>query len=449
MEVKMKINIPPYVTAVIDRLTQNGYQAYTVGGCVRDALMGKKPHDYDVCTDCVPEEMVRIFSDFHTIETGLKHGTLTVMSEHMPVEVTTYRSDGEYTDHRRPDSVKFERELSEDLKRRDFTVNAMCYNPDEGLVDMFDGAQDLEKGVIRCVGCAADRFEEDALRIMRALRFASTLDFEIEADTAAAMREKSHLLAAVSAERIFTELKKLLCGKAVRRIMLDYSDLMTVIIPELAPCIGCEQHNIHHCYDVYEHICRSVEYIEPDEDMRLTMLFHDIGKPRKKTTDENGIDHFKLHQLASADMAQEILLRLKSSRSTLLRVTSLIKEHDNRIPANRRSVKRFLSKYDHDFFYDWLEVRRADTAAQSDYMMAEKMAELDKLEEIAYEIEQENCCLKVGELAVNGHDMMALGYQGRAIKSALEFALSAVIDEQVENEHGALLAFIKDGFHEE
>lgn len=445
----MKINIPLYVTAVIDRLTENGYQAYTVGGCVRDALMGKKPHDYDVCTDCTPDEMVKIFSDFHTIETGLKHGTLTVMSEHMPVEVTTYRSDGEYTDHRRPDSVKFERELSEDLKRRDFTVNAMCYNPDEGLVDLFGGAEDLEKGIIRCVGCASDRFEEDALRIMRALRFASTLDFEIEEQTAAAMREKEHLLSAISAERIFTELKKLLCGKAVCRIMLGYKDLMAVIIPELAPCIGCEQHNIHHCYDVYGHICHSIENIEPDEDLRLTMLFHDIAKPSKKTTDENGNDHFKLHQLASADAAEEILLRLKSSRSTLKRVTALIKEHDDRIPAKRRSVKRFLSKYDYDFYADWLKVRRADTLAQSDYMRAEKLAELDELAELCEIIKQEDCCLKVTDLAVNGHDMIGLGYEGKAIKDALEFAMSAVLEEQVVNEHEALIYYIKDGFHEE
>ena len=440
----MDIKIPTYVSTVIDRLIQNEYEAYIVGGCVRDSMMNVQPHDYDVCTNCRPEKMVEIFHDFHTIETGLKHGTLTVMSEHMPVEVTTYRSDGEYTDHRRPDSVRFETDLKEDLKRRDFTVNAMCFNPELGLVDMFEGADDLKKGIIRCVGVAEERFDEDALRIMRALRFASVLDFEIEEKTARAMRSKAHLLKAISAERIFSELKKLLCGKAVFRILTEYRDLIALMIPEFEPCIGCEQHNVHHCYDVYEHICHSVENIEPDEELRLTMFFHDIAKPSKKTTDENGVDHFKLHQLASADAAEAILERLKSSNKTLRSVTTLVREHDNRIPAKRRTVKRFLSKYDYDLFEAWLKVRRADTLAQSQYLRAEKLAELDKLAELGAQIKEEMCCLKVSDLAVNGHDMIAMGFNGAEIKSALNRALDAVLDDIVANEHDALIAYLED-----
>lgn len=443
----MDIKIPRYVTAVIEILEQNGYEAYIVGGCVRDAMMGVEPHDYDVCTDCTPDDMVKIFSGFHTIETGLKHGTLTVMSEHMPVEVTTYRSDGEYTDHRRPDSVKFETDLKEDLKRRDFTVNAMCFNPKNGTVDLFDGRNDLNEKVIRCVGNAEDRFDEDALRIMRALRFASTLDFRIEEYTAAAMRKKSHLLNAISAERIFSELKKLLCGKAVCRIMLEYSDIIGVILPEIIPCIGCEQNNIHHCYDVYEHICHSIKYIEADEDLRLTMLFHDIGKPQKKVTDDDGVDHFKLHQLCSGDIAEDVLTRLKSSNKTLKRVRSLVIEHDNRIYPKRRSVKRFISKYDHEFYVDWLKVRRADTLAQSEYMRAEKLAELDQLEKLGEEIKEEMCCLKTTDLAINGHDVIALGFKGAEIKKALNAALDAVIDEVIENERDALLGYLKENFN--
>ncbi|WP_295155294.1 CCA tRNA nucleotidyltransferase [uncultured Ruminococcus sp.] len=442
----MEIKIPSYVAAVIDRLIQNEYEAYIVGGCVRDSIMGITPHDYDVCTNCTPDEMMKLFSDFHTIETGLKHGTLTVMSEHKPVEVTTYRSDGEYTDHRRPDSVRFETELSEDLKRRDFTINAMCSNPREGLVDMFEGQKDIEAGVIRCVGVPEERFEEDALRIMRALRFASVLDFEIEEHTAAAMRSKSHLLSAISAERIFSELKKLLCGKAVCRILLDYSDLISLIIPEIKPCIGCAQNNVHHCYDVYEHICHSIENIEPDEDLRLAMFFHDIAKPAKKTTDEEGCDHFKLHQLASADVAEAVLTRLRSSNKTLKLVCGLVLEHDNRIFPKRRAVKRFIAKYDYDMFEAWLKVRRADTLAQSDYLREEKLADLDKLAELGEEIKAQMCCLKVTDLAVNGHDMMALGHQGAEIKAALNFALDAVIDEVAVNDHEALMAYIKENF---
>ena len=444
----MDIKIPPHVRRVIDILVQNEYEAYIVGGCVRDSVMGTEPHDHDVCTNCAPDEMLRIFKDFHTIDKGLKHGTLTVMSEHIPVEVTTYRSDGEYSDHRRPDSVKFERELSEDLKRRDFTVNAMCYNPQEGLVDMFNGESDLKNGIIRCVGNAEDRFEEDALRIMRALRFASVLDFKIEEKTAAAMRVKSHLLGAISAERVFSELKKLLCGKAVCRILLEYSDLIAVIIPEVKPCIGCVQNNIHHCYTVYEHISHSVGNIEPDEDLRLAMLFHDIAKPLKKTTDADGVDHFKLHPLAGADVAKRVLCRLKSSNKTVDRVTALIREHDNRIPPTKHSVKRFIAKYDYDFYFDWLKVRRADTMAQSDYQRVEKLEELDKLEILGKIILEESCCLKITDLAINGHDIISLGYVGSQIKSALIFALDGVIDEKVYNEHDALLAYVRENFNE-
>lgn len=443
----MYIKIPTYVQAVIDVLAKNEYEAYIVGGCVRDSLMGIEPHDHDVCTNCTPDKLVQIFKDFHTIDTGLKHGTLTVMSDHIPVEVTTYRSDGEYTDHRRPDSVRFERELSEDLKRRDFTVNAMCYNPETGLVDMFEGENDLKNGIIRCVGNAEERFEEDALRIMRALRFASVLDFKIEENTAAAMRTKSHLLSAISAERILSELKKLLCGKAVCRILLEYNDILAVVIPEITPCVGCIQNNIHHCYTVYEHICHSVENIEPTEDLRLAMLFHDIAKPLKKTTDADGVDHFKLHPMAGAEVAQAVLGRLKSSNKTIKLVTSLIREHDNRIPAARRSVRRFIAKYDYNFFFNWLKVRRADTMAQSDFQRTEKLEELDNLEAIGKTIMEEACCLKTSDLAINGYDIMSLGFKGGQIKSALDFALDAVIDETVPNEHNMLINYIKENFN--
>ena len=438
------IDIPSYAAAVISRLEENGYKAYIVGGCVRDSLLGKTPHDFDVCTDCLPQKMQEIFSDHHTIETGLKHGTLTVMSEGEPVEVTTFRSDGEYSDHRRPVSVKFERELSEDLKRRDFTVNAMCYNQREGLTDLFGGREDLENKIIRCVGDAEKRFEEDALRIIRGLRFASVLGFDIDSKTAEAMRKKAFLLEMISAERIFVELKKLICGVNATEILLEYKDLIAVIIPEFIPDFGCEQHCPHHIYDVYGHICHSVSNIEPDEELRLVMLLHDIAKPQMKRTDENGTDHFKKHQFASAYAARDILTRLKSSTATKKRVFDLIWEHDNRIPAERRPVRRMLSKYSYEFFCDWLKVRRADTLAQSDYMRKEKLAELDRLKEVADEIMAENCCLKIKDLAISGKDLIEEGYSGKAVGEALDLALSGVTEEIIPNEKKEILDYIKE-----
>ncbi len=445
----MKITIPDYVRKTLDILERRGYSAYIVGGCVRDALMGKAPHDYDVCTDCLPEQTVKLFSGFYTIETGLKHGTLTVMSEGKPVEITTFRSDGEYADHRRPQSVRFEKKLSEDLKRRDFTVNSMCYNEKEGLIDLYGGAEDLQNGVIRCVGNPIERFDEDALRIMRALRFASVLGFEIEENTAAAARKQSQLLNSISAERILTELKKLLCGESAEKILLEYKDIIGVIIPELIPAFDCAQNCPHHSYGVYEHICKSVSFVEPDEELRLTMLLHDIEKPALKKTDENGIDHFKTHQFASAETAKKILRRMKCSNRTEEKIFNLIWEHDNRIPPQKKTVKRLISKYDFEFFRDWIKVRRADTMAQSEYLRYEKLKELDELEELGVQIMDEESCLKISDLAVNGYDMIEMGYIGRNIGNALEFALDGVIDELVVNNRKEILDYLRRYFNEE
>lgn len=444
----MKINIPEYVRKTLDILENGGYSAYIVGGCVRDALMGKSPHDYDVCTDCPPERTVKLFSGFHTIETGLKHGTLTVISEGEPVEITTFRSDGVYADHRRPQSVKFEKSLSEDLKRRDFTVNAMCYNGREGLIDLYGGAEDLQKGVIRCVGDPLERFDEDALRIMRALRFSAVLGFDIEANTALAMRKLSGLLNRISAERIFTELKKLLCGSSAEKILLEYKDIMGVIIPELIPTFDCGQNCPHHIYNVYEHICKSVSFVEPDEELRLTMLLHDIEKPALKKTDEKGVDHFKKHQFASAETAKKILRRMKCSNKTEAWIFNLIREHDNRIPPQKKSVRRLISKYGFEFFGDWLEVRRADTMAQSEYRRCEKLKELDELEELGVQIMEEKSCFKISDLAVNGNDMIEMGYSGSEIGRALEFALDGVIDELVVNGRQELIDYLRRNFNE-
>ena len=296
----MEIFIPQFVRTALDRLNECGYEGYIVGGCVRDSLLGKKPHDYDVCTNCTPDKMLEVFANFRTIETGLKHGTLTVLIESEPVEITCYRSDGEYIGHRKPAQVTFESSLEEDLKRRDFTVNAMAYSPKEGLIDLYGGQGDLEKGIIKCVGEPEKRFDEDALRILRGLRFSSCLGFEIEEKTSKAILEQRELLKSISAERIASELKKLLCGKGARKILLDYREVIAVFIPELRESFDFRQNNPHHFLDVYGHICLSVENVRPQWQMRLTMLLHDIGKPRMHTVDENGISHFKKHQFQGA-----------------------------------------------------------------------------------------------------------------------------------------------------
>lgn len=443
----MEIIIPDHVRSVIERLEQKGYCAYIVGGCVRDSLLGKTPNDYDVCTDCKPDTMTEIFSDHHVIKTGIQHGTLTVMSQGKPVEITTFRSDGEYVDHRKPAQVTFESSLDEDLKRRDFTVNALCYNEREGLIDLFGGTEDLKNGIIKCVGEPENRFDEDALRILRAMRFASVLGFEIEEETSQAMHDKAGLLKEISAERIFTELKKIITGKNAGRILSGYKDIIGVIIPEFVPTFGCLQNCPHHIYDVYGHICKSVDNIAPNAHLRLTMLLHDIGKPEMKRTDENGTDHFKKHQYVSAERSREILRRLKSDRKTEQKVYDLIWEHDNRIPPQRRAVKRLISKYSYEFFADWLAVRRADTLAQSEYRRREKLAELDELEKIAAQLKEEDSCLKLSDLAVKGGDLIGAGYSGAQIGRALNEALAAVMEEKIPNDRDSIMNYLRSLFN--
>lgn len=441
---KTDIMIPQYAAKALEILHCGGFKGYIVGGCVRDAVLGKVPDDYDICTDCTPDKMKQIFSGLTTIETGIKHGTLTVLIDRKPIEITTFRSDGKYSDHRKPDRVRFETDLGEDLKRRDFTINALCYNKSEGIVDMFGGIGDINNRIIRCVGKPSERFDEDALRIMRALRFSSTLGFEIEKDTSDAIHAQRGLLREISAERIASELKKLLCGRDPARILLQYRDVFAVIIPQLEACFDLEQNNPHHCYDVYTHICRSVNNIEPDWVLRLTMLLHDIGKPAMKTVDEKGISHFKLHQQKSEEMARQISGALKLDNKSRSRICRLVLEHDNRIAATHRSVRRFLSKYDYDFFCDYIKVRRADTLAQSDYLRQQKLAQLDELEAIAKQIDDEKLCLHLSDLAINGSDLIEMGFGGRQIGEILRQLLEAVIEEKTQNEKNKLKEYIKE-----
>ncbi|MGN0602165.1 MAG: CCA tRNA nucleotidyltransferase [Oscillospiraceae bacterium] len=440
----MNIIIPHYTRIAMEILNKNGFRAYAVGGCIRDSLLGKAPHDWDICTDCLPEKMKEIFSGFRTIDTGIRHGTVTVMIENELVEITTFRSDGEYENHRKPAQVEFVGNLEQDLMRRDFTVNAMCCDIDGKIYDYYGGREDLKNHMIRCVGETEERFEEDALRILRGLRFASVLGFQIEADTRKAIYEKKRLLKHISAERIRDELTKLICGKSAERILNEYRDIIGVIIPEIIPCFDFEQNNPHHCYTVWEHIAKSVSYVRPGVIIRTAMLLHDIGKPQAATRDENGISHFKKHQYISAEMARDILKRLKFDNRSIDYIHDLIWEHDNRIPPQVSSVKRFVSKYGFQFVFDYLELRRGDTYAQSEYKRKEKLRELDEIASIAIELMEQDACLKISDLAVDGNDLIKLGLEGKVIGEWLQRLLELVIDDKLCNVKQNLLDYIKE-----
>lgn len=435
----MNIAIPAYARKALELLEAAGFEAWCVGGCVRDALRGTEPHDWDICTSAMPDEMMKVFGKHRTIPTGLKHGTLTVIINGEQVEITTYRCDGDYTDHRRPDSVKFVRDIKSDLERRDFTMNAMCVDLRGNILDLFGGREDMQKGIIRCVGEPEKRFDEDALRIFRAVRFAAKTGFEIEEKTAKAALDMRGDLKNVSEERLYSELKALLVQPYAGKVLLEYKEIIGEVIPEAAACFGFKQNNPHHCYDVWEHIAHSVDNVPADETLRLAMLFHDIEKPAMFTEDANGISHFKGHPLESSKTADKILRRLKSDNRTRERVCAFIAEHDNRLPPLRKAVRRFLSKYDKEFFADWLAVRRADTLAQSDYFRREKLEELDELQKLCETILAEEPCLKLDKLAVRGGDMAALGLKGKEIGQMLDELLLLVVDERVPNEKTALI----------
>ena len=436
---KIDIKIPEYAKEVLRRLEAAGFEAWCVGGCVRDALQGVAPHDWDICTNALPNQTIKAFKGYSVIPTGIKHGTVTVLIEKNPIEITTYRTDGGYSDHRRPDNVSFVRDVKHDLERRDFTMNAICLNLKGELYDPFDGQDDIKRKIIRCVGDPKKRFDEDALRILRAIRFASKTGFEIEKETAGAAFQMRSLLENVSAERLYSEFKALLVGRNVTKVLLEYKEIIAQIVPEITPCFGFKQNNPHHCYDVWEHIARSVSFSRPEPLIRLVMVFHDIGKPDMFFEDEKGVSHFKLHQLKSAEYAGVILKRFNCDNYTRKRVCALIKEHDNRIGIGRKSVKKFISKYDYDFFMDYLEVRRADTLAQSDFKREQKLKELDDLALIAIDVKEENDCLKLNDLAVGGNEMIALGLKGSQIGDMLKFLLEEVVEERLSNEANKLI----------
>lgn len=438
---KTSIILPEYAEIVIQSLERYGYEAYVVGGCVRDSLLGITPKDWDVCTNATPQEVLRVFRKRPVIKTGLKHGTVTVMVNHEPVEVTTFRVDGEYTDNRHPDEVIFVSRVEEDLSRRDFTINAMAYSPARGLVDAFGGQEDLAAGLIRCVGEPDERFNEDGLRIMRALRFASRFDFGIESETAFSIRRNRHLLENVSVERIFKELKGILMGKGVLSMLQAFPDVMACIIPELAPSFGFDQRNPHHLHDVWTHTAYAVQAAPADEVLRLTMLLHDIAKPACFTLGENGKGHFYGHPEKGAEMALSILQRLKSDNATLNRVVTLVREHDNQFPTTRAGMRRCIGRLGEDTIQQLFDVKRADMAAQSDHEKEQKNAALRKAALLIDELMDEPHAFTIKDLQINGRALMAMGIPaGPDVGRILRTLLEEVQDELLENSEEALAA---------
>ena len=435
----MRIQLPEKVNQIIHTLQQHGYEAYAVGGCVRDSILGRVPDDWDITTSATPLETKALFQ--RTFDTGIEHGNVTVLLDKEAFEVTTYRVDGKYEDSRHPSEVTFTRSLKEDLLRRDFTINAMAYNDSEGLVDNFGGMEDLEKKTIRCVGNAMARFGEDALRILRAVRFAAQLGFEIEADTQRGITELAPTLANISAERIQVELIKMLTSPNPGMLKAAYElGITNVILPEFDAMMETAQENPHHKYTVGEHTLKAIEAIRADKVLRLAMLFHDVAKPIMKTMDENGVAHFKMHDSKGAEMTKQILRRLKFDNDTMNKVVRLVQYHDYRMPAEPKNVRRAMNKIGEDLFPYYLEVRMADTLAQSEYLQEEKIQNIRDVRTCYEEILEKQECVSLKTLAVTGSDLIASGMKpGKEIGAVLNKLLEYVIEHPEANEKETLL----------
>ncbi len=436
--------LPKYVTNALHRLEQAGFEACIVGGCVRDRLMGRTPADYDITTSALPEQTAVVFSGERLIKTGMKHGTVTVLLGGEPLEITTYRVDGSYSDARHPDCVRFTPSLREDLARRDFTMNAIAYSECGGFFDPFGGQKDIVDGLIRCVGAPETRFREDALRILRALRFSAVLGFRIEDATADAARACAPLLSRISAERVAVELQKLLCGKNAREILLSYTDILGVVLPELLPMRGFSQHNEHHDRDVLDHCVTAMENVPAEPVLRFAALLHDAGKPDCFSVDAQGVGHFYGHAKRSAALADAAAERLRLDRASRERIVTLVRCHDQPVEPEPRLVRRALNRLTPEMFFQLLLLKRADNLAQAPQYRF-RQAGYDRLQALAEEVIAQGQCFSLHDLAVNGGDLLALGMQpGKAVGSALKLLLDAVIDGRVPNEKDALLAYLAE-----
>ncbi len=425
---------------LIETLEDNGYEAYAVGGAVRDFLRGVKYSDIDFTTSATPEQMMNAFSAFKVYPTGIKHGTLTVKVYEEYFEVTTYRSESGYTDNRRPDEVEFIASLTEDLKRRDFTINAIAYNPRSGYIDIFGGQADIKNKILKTVGNPTERFKEDALRILRGLRFASTLNFDIDRDTKKAILDNYKLLENVAIERIKTELDGILCGNGVGKVLKEFKEVFFFLIPKLKTCDGFLQFSKFHDLDVYSHIVKSVERSESDKIVRWALLLHDIEKPSCFTKDDNNIGHFYGHQKKSSETAREILKGFKCDNYTINTVSQLIYIHDIPLEENPVSVKFFLKKYGFTFLKQFTAVRKGDGIAHAEPYGFERVEQAEKVLKLAEEVVKSGECYSLKRLAVNGDDIKKLGYKGAEIKEKLEFVLNGVIKGEILNDKKEILS---------
>ena len=435
--------IPAHVHACMELLAQSGYESYLVGGAVRDLLLGSTPADFDLASKATPAQMLEVFKSFKTLSTGVAHGTVTVIHSGRPVEITTYRVDGAYSDSRRPDNVLFSGSLEEDVKRRDFTINALAMDRYGEIIDFVGGQEDLSNRIIRSVGDPDLRMQEDALRILRALRFSAVLGFPIEEKTRRSLFAYKRLLVHVSEERIWTELSGLICGNWADRVLSHYINILGVVIPEILPMKGFQQHNPHHSYDVWEHTVRVVMNTPPQRGLRLAALFHDSGKPDAFVMDAEGIGHFYGHQKISRDIAHNVLLRLKSDTRTREQVETLVLWHDINFEPSEKIIRRRLNQFGELMFRDLLALKRADTLAQSEKSLY-RLEEQAHIQELLEKILTENACFSMKDLALDGKDLLAIGaVPGEKMGEILQAALSAVIDGELVNDRGTLLGFAK------
>ena len=442
---QVKIVIPEQVNSILESLQKSGYEAYVVGGCVRDALLGREPNDWDITTSALPMEVKSVFP--RTIDTGLQHGTVTVLCGGTGYEVTTFRVDGVYEDGRHPKEVTFTPSLREDLKRRDFTINAMAYNNENGLVDLFGGQKDLENGIVRAVGDPVQRFTEDALRIMRAIRFSAQLGYEIEPETLRAASALAPNLRRISSERIREELEKTLVSDRPELLRTAWAAGITKeFIPEFDRCMETDQINPHHCYTVGEHILKGVSLVRKDRILRITMFLHDIAKPICHTVDEEGIDHFRGHAEVGCSLAKTILQRLKYDNATIRKVTTLVKYHDMQIRLTEPAVRKAIVMTGADLFPLLLEVKLADFMSQSTFQREEKQEKFDMLRAIYGRIVERGDCLSLRELAVNGSDLIKTGVKpGREVGNILARMFEEVLDVPEHNDKEYLLGrFVKE-----
>ena len=436
----MNIVLPKNVKLIIDILNKNGFEAFVVGGCVRDSIIGLTPHDWDICTNAKPEEIKKCFANFNTFDSGIKHGTISIVIDGEVYEVTTYRIDGAYSDNRRPDSVTFTSDITKDLARRDFTVNAMAYNEQYGLLDPYGGRNDLSEKIIRCVGNPDFRFNEDALRIIRALRFASVYDFVIENETSKSICKNVDLLKNIAVERISVEFNKLLCGNGAEEILNNYRDVIAVFIPEIKPMFDYSQHTKHHNRDLWRHTTYSVKSIDKIPLLRMSMLLHDIGKPKACKRDEDGTCHFKGHPKYSAEIAEIILRRLKYPKDFIETCVTLIKYHDVRFNGSKRQLRHVMNAIGDKNVELLLKIQRADIMAQSEYKHKEKLEKLNLACRVYEEILADKDCFTLKQLEINGNDIKKLGVtEGVKIGKILKMLLSLVIEDKIENEKSVLL----------